>query len=416
MTALVISWLIVVAASWLMATESGAGLTVAYGLAGLALLARLTWAALQRPRVSRARLTSWVVASLPVLWYVGMVLVEPLESAARRHQAEIVGAVMPGWVLGMLAAAAVTWRAQDPFAPDRIVAARWSALGVLVLATTATLLAAFLFGNAEEGILLVSTSLLAGAETYQILGDALTVAVLLSFTLSSMDAHTLGGRGWPARLHRVALPAHCVATFACAVLIGSNKLLLISVLVGAIVGWRMLLGNRRSARRRAVIWGAMAVLTLGLLLLAVNSEVVGEVLALTRLLDYGNVESLLDTPSVAARAEIFDGCGARQLQMAPWFGDLAAEFKTCGDGYYIHSLISIQTHLGLAGSVLFIVALARGGWVISSTVLYRALWVPFWLVMGIGFVGAYFTWLPFWFLMGLLTALYRTDAPATNAS
>jgi hypothetical protein len=314
----------------------------------------------------------------------------------------------------MLAAAAVTWRAQDPFAPDRIVAARWSALGVLVLATTATLLAAFLFGNAEEGILLVSTSLLAGAETYQILGDALTVAVLLSFTVSSLDAHALGGSGWPARVHRFALPAHCAATFACAVLIGSNKLLLISVLVGAIVGWRMLLGNRRSVRRRAIVWGAMAVLTLALLLLAVNSEVVGEVLALTRLLDYGNVESLLDTPSVAARAEIFDGCGARQLQMAPWFGDLAAEFKTCGDGYYIHSLISIQTHLGLVGSVLFIAALARGAWVISSTVRYRALWVPFWLVMGIGLAGAYFTWLPFWFLLGLLTALYRPDDPAVN--
>lgn len=413
MFALVICWLLVIASAWMMYTDSGTLALLVYLLAAGGVLLRGLLTLVARPMLPRALMVSAMVALLPLAWYGLNVLVEPLPAAARRHVAEILGAVLPGIAIGCAAAFSLADLARGQgrlVAADPVSRLAW---WVAVDALTVFAVAAFLAANTGEGILLVSTALLAGAETYQTLGDMLAVNLIVVYALTTV------GRGTPgARLGmRLSLAVLCLATVASAVLVGSNKLLMIALAMSLYLS--VLAFRAGTGRWAGPVFGLLTVLALlvggGFWLIGSAGLDLTDLLALTRLLDYGNVDSLLDTPSIASRLEILSDCASQQFALGPIAGDLAAEFRTCGDGHYLHSLLSIQTHLGLIGSLSFGLAVFWGLFTLWREPAFRLLRLPALLVLGVGLIGAYFTWMPFWFLLAWMLGLQGTDARRSSA-
>ena len=413
MFSLIVCWLLVIASAWMMYTASVTLAALVYLLAAGGVLMRCALTLVARPVLSRALLVRALVAVLPLAWYGLNVLVEPLPAAARRHEAEILGAVLPGIAIGCAAAFSLIDLARGQGLPAAANPVSRLHGWVAVNALTVFAVAAFLAANTGEGILLVSTALLAGAETYQTLGDMLAVNLIVVYALTAV------GQATPrVRLGlNLSLALLCLATVACAVLVGSNKLLIIALVMTLYLA---VLAFRAGTGRWA--WPLIGCLALLLLLAGAGLWWVGgagldlaDLLALTRLLDYGNVDSLLDTPSIASRLEILSDCASRQFALGPIAGDLAAEFRTCGDGHYLHSLLSIQTHLGLVGTLSFGLAVFWGLFTLWRQPRFRLLRLPALLVLGVGLIGAYFTWMPFWFLMAWMLGLQGADARRSRA-
>lgn len=110
--------------------------------------------------------------------------------------------------------------------------------------------------------------------------------------------------------------------------------------------------------------------------------------------------------SFASRSEIYNKVGNQQLLVNPLFGDLGAEIITGSPGNYIHSLLSIQTHTGVVGSILLLGFLVSR---IITLVRFRRhldfVTLAFvGVTIGAASIATFFTWLPFWFAAGLLLA------------
>lgn len=117
----------------------------------------------------------------------------------------------------------------------------------------------------------------------------------------------------------------------------------------------------------------------------------------------GSVE--IASSSISSRGEILANYGVAQLSVNPIFGDLGAEIVTGTPGSYLHSLLSIQTHLGLVGSVLMLGFLtSRIRRLVTDahdTVVIAFIIVTF----TVAALATFFSWLPFWFTLGLLLAM-----------
>ncbi|MBL8342010.1 MAG: hypothetical protein JNL30_11120 [Rubrivivax sp.] len=400
----------IVAAAALVATGEGMWLALSYVLAGIALIMVAARAWGRGLGVPRSMAASALLAGLPLLWLAVRVFVEPVDAAARRHEAELAGAVLPGLVFGLLTgfALAARWRS-DALAGGRQPVGPLTFF-VVGLAATTLVVAAFMFANAEEGILLVSAALLQGVEAYQVLGDVLTIVLLMCWVLAAAEGRR--GNSAATRLFLPAMAALCLGTAACAVLVGSNKLLLVVLVVGLALA-ALAATSHVGLRTGAALLAVVAAVAAGWA--ASDPDGLGDLLALTRLLDYGNVETLLDVPSIASRLGILEECGQRQFSLSPLLGDLAAEYRSCGDGHYLHSLLSVQTHLGLPGTALFVAVFARMAWFAATQTRYRLLWLPLGTVLGVGLISAYFTWMPVWFVIGLAAGLDRASARQAGA-
>lgn len=112
--------------------------------------------------------------------------------------------------------------------------------------------------------------------------------------------------------------------------------------------------------------------------------------------------------SIASRLRILVDSGMEQLAVNPLFGDLAVDHVVGKPGYYVHSILSIQTHFGIIGSILFfsclierIVALYRS----HGNILIKTFFPP---LMILATIGTLFTWMPLWFAIG---ALYTIRQP-----
>lgn len=406
MPALLLCGLLVLAAAWMLASDSSTVALLVYLASAAVVAVQLALLAASRRRVPASLVWSVLLAAMPVTWYFANALAEGMPAAARRHLAEISGAVLPGLVLGVAAALAVAWRLRQCPAAAKVQQERrlrWLLAldGLLVLGV-----AAFLFSNTGEGILLISTALLAGAETYQTLGDALTVNLALAWMLISLRSPGADEIMPPRWLVAFGLPLITFATLACAVLAGSNKLLLVAAAFGGVMSWKAVRHWAAHTRHMAPVLTLVAAVMVAGAAWLLQTETVTELLALTRLLDYGNVDSILDTPSIASRLDILQGCAGQQFALGPLAGDLAAEFKTCGDGHYLHSLMSIQTHLGLVGTCLFLLPLLHAAYLVYARPGYRPIAPVLTILLLTGLFAAHFTWMPFWFVMGLVSGLY----------
>ncbi len=118
-----------------------------------------------------------------------------------------------------------------------------------------------------------------------------------------------------------------------------------------------------------------------------------------RLFDYGEG---LDLSSLMARMDIMKRYGYDQLISNPVVGDIGVEYKYGGAGMYIHSIISVQTHLGLLGSLSLFGYLAHRLYYLYRTDNYLALKIVTPSTLFISAIATYFTWIPLWFLIGAL--------------
>jgi len=115
--------------------------------------------------------------------------------------------------------------------------------------------------------------------------------------------------------------------------------------------------------------------------------------------------------SIDSRVEIFRNNFIQHLAYNPVFGNAQVEKLTTGEGSYVHSLLSIATHLGIVGAALFATLIARiykeinlngNSWISLSGntrySLFRFLILGFILLYSL--VATFYTWLPLWFSLG----------------
>jgi len=335
--------------------------------------------------------------TLAVMWYGLAIATHPMEQVAGSHRQLLFSEVVPGLAIGYLLAFSLSG-ARAAYGNGRIAELGRSLRLVLgVNAAFALIALAYLIGNVRDDILLVAADVLLGAEHYQLLGDALTTNLLVGvLVLRASDAAETSGRVLYLLFEVVMGAVYILA----GVLLGSNKLLLIAALLLGIATWT---GVRATFRRHPAVSVVSALgIFVGLLLgYSALSDSIWGVVAQTRLLDYGNVTSLLETPSIAGRIGILAECGHQQLARAPFFGDLAAEYYSCGEGEYLHSILSVQTHLGAVGSLLLgvsIIACAVWAWRYREVSGVGALFL---VIVGVAALAAFFTWFPLWVMLGL---------------
>jgi hypothetical protein len=102
-----------------------------------------------------------------------------------------------------------------------------------------------------------------------------------------------------------------------------------------------------------------------------------------------------------------------QMAVNPVFGNLKADTLTTGNGTYVHSLLSIFSHLGLVGAALFSAYLGSlynsfkktklfagpGFYHDSECGVFRLILIS--IVLSFALLATFFTWLPLWFAIGL---------------
>jgi len=115
--------------------------------------------------------------------------------------------------------------------------------------------------------------------------------------------------------------------------------------------------------------------------------------------------------SFDTRSEIFRNNFIEHLAYNPFFGNAQVEVLTTGVGTYVHSLLSIITHLGFFGFFLFLLFLRqiyleiiqikpgqRSLYNDRSFGFYRLLAMGSILVFAL--ISAFYTWMPLWFAIG----------------
>lgn len=119
--------------------------------------------------------------------------------------------------------------------------------------------------------------------------------------------------------------------------------------------------------------------------------------------------------SVSARTELFRLNFLKHFEYSPIFGHTQVE-KIFGDhGQYVHSTLSVLTHLGVVGFIMFLFLViglymeitggnsAHREDVLSNNSIYGLLRLGlFSFILAMGLYSAFFTWMPLWFSIGFL--------------
>ncbi len=120
-----------------------------------------------------------------------------------------------------------------------------------------------------------------------------------------------------------------------------------------------------------------------------------------------SLSPLLTNQSLTSRKQIMMDTGADQLSINPIFGDLGAEYRTNRPGGYIHSLISVQSHLGIIGTLLLLGYLIHRLYRLYANHGRSVLKMITPPILLIALIGTFFWWPGFWFLIGALFAPRR---------
>jgi hypothetical protein len=126
------------------------------------------------------------------------------------------------------------------------------------------------------------------------------------------------------------------------------------------------------------------------------------------ILNYGAGPNL---GSFLGRVDILQSYGLEQLAQGPILGRVDAELVS-GPNLYLHSLLSIQTHLGFVGVALFCFAIGWSWFIIQSGSLRPVAWVIAPSILLVCLIGAFFTWYPLWVLIGLMVAAAYSSRPS----
>jgi hypothetical protein len=119
-----------------------------------------------------------------------------------------------------------------------------------------------------------------------------------------------------------------------------------------------------------------------------------------------------------SRVDIFKDNFMTHFAYSPLFGFFAVDSVTTGSGTYVHSLISILTHLGIVGFCFFIFYVIRFYFeskitnkfmntVFQDNIYLMFMSLGFTIFLGFGLIGCFMTWMPFWFGVGLWGVKYN---------
>jgi len=177
-------------------------------------------------------------------------------------------------------------------------------------------------------------------------------------------------------------------------LIGSNKAPLTVVLIGLLYLYFSSEGYITYRLRQLA-----AILLISLVsIVAFFNFVDPEIISSLRYFNEAESNGFANNSSITSRWDQLAGGGIEQLNNNWLFGDLSIE-------HYIHSsLVTIQTHTGLIGSLLFWLFFGVQGYYIyikSDDKFLKAVTLP---IVFVSIISSVFWWLPLWFLAGLVYA------------
>ncbi len=243
---------------------------------------------------------------------------------------------------------------------------------------------------------------------YQVFGDYVTIAYgcLIALQVSYVSTQDRSMRTFA--LFAALLIAQTGLVFFTAQSVSSNKTVVAVGLISAAALYRC--WPRRRSVAAGVAAAAAAVALLLVMRLVLDAAGLPTIdISQFRIFDYGDGAFYQNT-SVLSRWELFRDYGMRQLLGAPVFGDITIT------SYQHSSVLSVQTHLGLVGSVLFwgfillqLRQLRRHG----GNRGLRVIALP---VLFVSAISSFFSWAPLWFLLGALFEFRpRPVAPEARA-
>lgn len=265
---------------------------------------------------------------------------------------------------------------------------------------------------------------------YQRIADLFTMQYLAAAAISSAVLVSSGRKSFQARM-ALSVPLLLLAAIYAftSQLVGSNKGLVTPVAIflvffAVINATPSTSGTARRTSILNILLSGMVfkLLFVSLFGLGMIAVLGGSLLAyfglstdLFRFSGYGSGENT----SIESRGRIFDEVFMTHFFYSPMFGNTQVELLTTGKGTYIHSTLSILTHLGVVGFVIFLCVLTAVYLEISTSFrsrfssifgnqaygLFRLLGILAVLVMGM--FSAFFTWMPLWFALGLLGNWYH---------
>lgn len=117
-----------------------------------------------------------------------------------------------------------------------------------------------------------------------------------------------------------------------------------------------------------------------------------------------------EVSSVSSRLALWDNF-LIHFDYNPIFGNMAVDILTTGEGTYVHSfIISLLTHLGIVGFILFFIYLFfaikeilnnQNNFYVNNLLTLYSL-IVFAGIFAIASFGTFITWVPIWFLLGLI--------------
>jgi hypothetical protein len=355
-----------------------------------------------------------------LIYYILLIALYPDPEIAYEHWRYLTVSILPGFLTGIIAFGRI--RFTPALQALRIPVRRLTGpihAGILLFYAALSAASAWLVWNLRrDDIFLISARFLAIEDVpYQLICDyrALAFMIFACLALHYLFAgpdHTRSRALWAATL--VLLAAVFLLDLLFIALIGSNKGLLLVFATFALCIYA--LKPREFFLRKGFVKLQRALLA-GLLLTAVIVAVFAALFLvqfefpMLRIFNFEQPGNILSNSSLVSRIEIFLNCGLDQLALNPIFGDLGAEYGTCGKGYYLHSLLSVQSHMGIVGSVCLSVFLLAS--------IYRLVQLPgkggvkviLWPILSTAIVAAFYSWIVFWFLAG---ALFSPDAGAAG--
>jgi hypothetical protein len=280
-------------------------------------------------------------------------------------------------------------------------------------------------GNLTRDIFLVDE-----IQSYQRVGDLFSMQFLALTSLVCVISVTSKRKRFNfALIPTVILSIVCGLYAITSQLLGSNKGLVVPVGVFFVYLAVILAGSspRQRTRRTSIlnilfsgmVFKLLFASLVGLVLVVVLGEAVLQAVGIDaeslRITGFGSGE----VSSIDSRSEIFGNNFYLHFMHSPIFGNTQIELLTTGPGTYVHSTLSILTHLGVVGFLIFLGVLLSIYLEISYSFkakyssifgnqtfsLFRLLCLFAVLIMGM--FSAFFTWMPLWFALGLFGNWYH---------
>jgi hypothetical protein len=344
-------------------------------------------------------------------YYLIMALGYPHDRISSDHIRYLYSSVIPGVLIGFVAFGNISLA---HFREARLVPLRLRRF-MVVAPTTTALFAYVLLIVAALGLLLmirrtdiflITNLVESDYIAYQLFGNYMLLAYCVAFSIAYavyVSAPAVTGR-FLSFVGAQGLIAVGVGTSLA--LVGSTKELVALILMAGFTvhyakprDW-IFRGTRVRLRNATLV--ALIVMLLGILVLWRLWS--GFELPPLALFGFQEGISILSHPSLVSRIDILLDSGLAQLSLSPVMGDLGAEQMGGGAGRYIHSLISVQSHLGLIGTVALLGYLVhRFHWLYKANCC-ESLKVVAPVILGIAAIATFFVWMPFWFLIGALLA------------